>query len=468
MVALAGASFWAGALPRREFGDCSTMAYRTGRCTNDLYCSFASAKQNLQVPVASQFVCPQCGKPLVVPPPPKRALSPETAVIVGVLVVVGIGLFAAGALLNHPAAPTAVAGAKAPAPTLAAGSAMPATPPAVLAQAPATPAPGTLATPPVGASIVTAAMLAAQPAATPPVTPPPVLSPPGTAAPGTAPAVPSPAVPSPAVTAPAITRPATTARAGASPGVTIWSAPQQQAASPVPPQQDNGGAATPADGTVPPRGVPPMRLAMAQTPNAAQQQTQARLQAEAARQAARTAELEKRSAAAQAAAQKQKAQQLQAQDQKRRALAKAQADAQARADQQAAARQAAQDAARARIAAQQAGAATPSAPPPGLPPARTAQTGESRGFSSVPVEGGSPSYPDAYEADGRTGRVTVSCTISASGSPGGCRVVSSQGGIGFNNAVLSWLRSGRVRFAPILRNGEPQTETHSWTLNFQP
>jgi hypothetical protein len=47
-------------------------------------------------------------------------------------------------------------------------------------------------------------------------------------------------------------------------------------------------------------------------------------------------------------------------------------------------------------------------------------------------------------------------------------VVASQGGVGFNNAVMSWLRSGQVRFAPILRNGEPTSEVHSWSMTFEP
>jgi TonB family protein len=388
------------------------MAYRTGRCTNDLYCSFASAKQNLQVPLESQFVCPQCGKPLSVPPPVKRAFTPGATLIISVLVVIGAGSFAAGALLNRPAAPPAFA-------TAAAHAAIPAVVPPRPAAAPAS-----VPSPPASAAVVTAP---------PPALPPPVTAPPKAA---------------PHVTAPA---------------VTVWAAPVAPTPAPVPPRPVPPPAVTPRAQT-----APPVQLAMAQTPATAQLQAQlqaqARLQADAARQAARQAEQDKRAAAAQAAAQKQKLLQLQAQDQKRRALlAKAQADAQARAAAQAAAaRQAGQQAAPARLAAQQ------DAPKPAPPPPAPKHTGETRGFSSVPIEGGTPAYPDAYESDGRTGRVTVSCTISTSGSPGGCRVVASEGGVGFNNAVLGWLRSGRVRFAPILRDGKPQTETHSWSVNFQP
>jgi len=59
------------------------MAYRAGRCTNDLYCSLASGKQNLQIPVDSLFVCPQCGKPLTAPSADKRSFSTPALLAVG-------------------------------------------------------------------------------------------------------------------------------------------------------------------------------------------------------------------------------------------------------------------------------------------------------------------------------------------------------------------------------------------------
>jgi hypothetical protein len=62
----------------------------------------------------------------------------------------------------------------------------------------------------------------------------------------------------------------------------------------------------------------------------------------------------------------------------------------------------------------------------------------------------------------------VSCLITESGAPSGCHVVSAQGGVGFSNAALGWLRSGEVRFRPILRNGEPTSEEHSWSMSFEP
>ena len=94
--------------------------------------------------------------------------------------------------------------------------------------------------------------------------------------------------------------------------------------------------------------------------------------------------------------------------------------------------------------------------------------GPTRDFSPIAIAGGAPAYPPAYEGEGRTGRVTVSCRITQSGAPAGCHVVASKGGVAFSNAALGWLRSGGVRFAPVLRDGQPQAGEHSWTMNFVP
>jgi hypothetical protein len=45
-------------------------------------------------------------------------------------------------------------------------------------------------------------------------------------------------------------------------------------------------------------------------------------------------------------------------------------------------------------------------------------------------------------------------------------VVSVDGGSAFSAAVIKWVNSGRVRFAPILRNGQPVAETHQWAVSF--
>ncbi|HTZ71716.1 MAG TPA: TonB family protein, partial [Acetobacteraceae bacterium] len=92
----------------------------------------------------------------------------------------------------------------------------------------------------------------------------------------------------------------------------------------------------------------------------------------------------------------------------------------------------------------------------------------SRDFSARPVHGGSPAYPSEYEEQGRSGVVGVGCRIETSGVPTGCHVTHVAGGEAFGNAVLDWLRSGRVRFAPILRNGQPVAETQSWNVTFSP
>jgi len=108
--------------------------------------------------------------------------------------------------------------------------------------------------------------------------------------------------------------------------------------------------------------------------------------------------------------------------------------------------------------------------PPKPLPAVVIATGPNRTFVPRAVTGSAPRYPVAYETDGsnRTGRVMVNCRIDSSGAPSGCRVVSTEGGSRFGSSVMSWLGSGAVRFAPILRNGEPVAETQQWTIDFKP
>ncbi len=107
--------------------------------------------------------------------------------------------------------------------------------------------------------------------------------------------------------------------------------------------------------------------------------------------------------------------------------------------------------------------------PAAHPPAEAAAPhGADRPFHPVPIAGGAPDYPDAYADEGRSGAVTISCTIQASGFPAGCHVLGVQGGGAFSGAVLKWLGSGRVRYAPILRDGQPIAETHQWSVTFAP
>lgn len=89
-----------------------------------------------------------------------------------------------------------------------------------------------------------------------------------------------------------------------------------------------------------------------------------------------------------------------------------------------------------------------------------------RPFNTVPVAGGLPAYPAALAADGRPGNVTVDCRIGADGRPSHCRVVQSNA-TPFAAATMDWLKSGTLRFAPIVHNGQPVTETHRWSLRIE-
>ena len=417
MLPLAVAAYFRyEAVPCHTGGNGTTrMAYTTGRCINDLYCAAASSKQNLQIPVGAQFVCPQCGKALVEPPSERRGATRPVLIACGGLVLAGGALFAAGAMIGGGStAPKAL-----PVPAIA----------VVEADRPAPPH-------------------KVEAASVPPPAPTPRLA---AGAPAAASSVAS-AAPSPAL--PALSAPKTEAApapAPARPAVVQLAMMQVPAKSPPPPQQQAQAPSSP--------------------PAAAPSQTQAAAQANAARQAiavkqARAAELARRTQLALLAAQQQqRAAQVQAameaQELRRRTeQQKAQADADAAARQQEEASRAAQAAAAAAAARQRDELAAKKL--------ASIPHGPTRGFSPSAVEGGAPSYPSAYEGDGRSGRVTVSCMIEQNGTPSGCHVLASQGGAGFSNAALGWLRSGEVRFAPVLRDGQPQAGEHSWTLNFQP
>jgi outer membrane biosynthesis protein TonB len=107
------------------------------------------------------------------------------------------------------------------------------------------------------------------------------------------------------------------------------------------------------------------------------------------------------------------------------------------------------------------------APPPPPAPARASSGGVSQPFSPRPVSGGGPAFPASDDYVGKAGQVTVSCRIQEDGHPAGCNVVAARGGTAFKSSVLKWLNSGRVRYAPILRNGQPVSEVHQWSVEFQ-
>jgi protein TonB len=109
----------------------------------------------------------------------------------------------------------------------------------------------------------------------------------------------------------------------------------------------------------------------------------------------------------------------------------------------------------------------PPAPAPAPAPAPTSSGGITQPFSSRPLSGGGPAFPASDDYVGKAGQVTVSCRIEEDGHPAGCNVVAARGGPAFKSSVLKWLNSGRVRYAPIIRNGQPVSEVHQWSVQFQ-
>ncbi len=100
---------------------------------------------------------------------------------------------------------------------------------------------------------------------------------------------------------------------------------------------------------------------------------------------------------------------------------------------------------------------------PALAPAAPASV--DRPFSTRVVAGGAPIFPATYE-ESRSGAVTVSCTITESGTPTACHIVSVRGGSAFGHAVQDWLGAGRVRFHPVTVQGQPVSRQESWTIVF--
>lgn len=88
-----------------------------------------------------------------------------------------------------------------------------------------------------------------------------------------------------------------------------------------------------------------------------------------------------------------------------------------------------------------------------------------RPFVPTPLRGGAPAYPAALAADGRPGRVMASCMIMPDGRPRDCTASSARGSGLFEASVLTWLQSGGVVFAPILRDGQAVQERQSWQVS---
>lgn len=93
------------------------------------------------------------------------------------------------------------------------------------------------------------------------------------------------------------------------------------------------------------------------------------------------------------------------------------------------------------------------------------------GPSSAPSVGGrsfADSYPPDMEEAQRTGRVTVRCDIEVDGRPSNCALVSSVGGSSFGQAAMRVLNSGRVRYRPAIRNGQPvRFPGHTLVITYQ-
>jgi len=235
----------------------------------------------------------------------------------------------------------------------------------------------------------------------------------------------------------------------------------QPAVQPVAPSAAVAAAAAAADAAL----ARETQLEQQAARDAAAQQAQA----EAAK--ARAVQLEQQAQAAQTlSAQKQAAQKLaalktqQALDaQKKADLAKAALEAQKKAVAQA---QAQQRAAAAQLARQNQLAAP--APAAQAEAQRAAPAPLDHPFSARALSGGSPAYPDILADNPRPGSVVVRCQIDEGGHPSGCGVVSQRGGLPFAAAVMSWLNSGGVRFAPITRHGQPVAQSQQWEIRFTP
>ena len=101
-------------------------------------------------------------------------------------------------------------------------------------------------------------------------------------------------------------------------------------------------------------------------------------------------------------------------------------------------------------------------PTPAAPPDET--------FSAAHVVSGSrsPDYPDQYQDSGRTGKVTVQCTIETDGRPTNCVVLNTVGGSAFTQATLGWLNGSHApRYRPESRGGHPVASQHAWAVTFQ-
>jgi Meckel syndrome type 1 protein len=101
------------------------------------------------------------------------------------------------------------------------------------------------------------------------------------------------------------------------------------------------------------------------------------------------------------------------------------------------------------------------------PPAIAPQAVPDVPFSPVALAGGLPDYPASLAADGRAGRVTVTCLIQSDGRPQACRTGLSRGGPAFAASALAWLERGRVRFRVPILHGRPAPGPQSWAVTIE-
>jgi len=380
------------------------MEFRSGRCSNDMFCSLASGGHAVRVPADGNFVCPQCSKPLVAAEERQRR-SPLVvgALAGGGMALVGSVLFAAGTFMGSG---SGTAAQLPPGHAQVANAGAPSSPPMQLAMT------EVRSTPKPAAPIVVSDVPGV-PAQAPVVTVP---------TPAAAANTPKVAVPDLAVEV--------------SVGEHHFT-PLSHAADTKVAMLDSGVAARqvvppPAPETAPPR--PGALSSEAQSAAKAMAEEQRRQQLAAKADAAR---------------------------QEREATEKRIADAR-----DAAAKLAEERARLTQKAAPQPQRLAMAQPAPTTAPAPHASAGVNHPFAAVAITGGAPEYPELYDEANRTGHVTVSCRIERDGSPHNCQVVNTQGGAAFGKSVMKWLASGRVRYQPVVRDGAPVAETQQWNVNF--
>jgi hypothetical protein len=88
--------------------------------------------------------------------------------------------------------------------------------------------------------------------------------------------------------------------------------------------------------------------------------------------------------------------------------------------------------------------------------------------AAQPGELAVPAYPPQQEASDQPGRVDVDCVISERGMPSGCEVQRQEGGHSFARSVMSWLKSGSVRYRPSVVAGQPAAEPRNYQVRFEP